>query len=130
MISDKYFTRETVADIIDYSINYKLKKHLTSESDYVRSRAAIAIGLRLEENYAKLSDLLLNEMISDIHFMNIRFGIKSAWIIAMSLAENLREEDYPKLQEAFQKWNREEREGLIEYLKDLPTHVKILTGED
>src|SRR5262245_10938483 len=86
---------------------------LHHEHALARGIAVNVIGLRLEEEYEYYSNLLLKEMSNNIHFEPIRLGIKTAWNIAVILAENLKEKDYPKLKQAFDQWPNSEREDLF-----------------
>jgi len=125
----KIFPPNTVADIKDRNLE-EIQQHLQSDHDFPRSKTAILIGHRINEDYNKYSDLLLREMNNDIHFLNVRFGIKSAWTIAIVLIENLKKEDYGKIKSEFDKWDTEEKTGLIDYLKDHPDYIRILkTGQ-
>lgn len=117
--------KEIVNDIFNNNIDDILMK-LKDDYHLARTRAAILISLRMNEDYPKYSQLLLTEMNKDIHFLGVRLGVKSAWTIAVALIENLKVEDYPKIKKEFDKWDKEEKEGLLDWLKDFPDHLKIL----
>ncbi|OPC01941.1 hypothetical protein BAS10_18535 [Elizabethkingia meningoseptica] len=123
---EKIFSKETIKNVPDRELNELINKFLHSDHGLTRSMSIIQIALRVDEDYEKYSKLLLNEMNMLIHFLGIRFGIKSVWTIAISLIENLKKEDYPKIKKEFDKWDKEEKEGLLDWLKDFPDHCKIL----
>lgn len=106
-----------------------LNELLVSDHHLARSHAAINLGSKLQA-HDDYKEILIKQMNNDVQFENVRFGIKSAWTIAVVLAENLKEKDYPRLKEAFDKWDIEEKEGLLDWLKDNPDHIKILTGKN
>ncbi len=122
----KIFSQDTVGIINNRETSDVISNLLHSDHDMPRSHAAMLIGLRIDDDYAKYSELLLKEMNEKIHFLNIRLGVKSVWTVAISLIENLKPEDYPKIKKEFDKWDKEEKEGLLDWLKDFPDHIKIL----
>jgi hypothetical protein len=124
---NKIFDKEVVNDIYDRNI-IDVIEWLSAPHHFPRSKGAMLIAVRINENYPEYSTLLLKEMKNDIHFEPIRFGIKSAWTIAIVLIENLKSEDYPKIKQAFDTWDAEEKEGLLEYLRNHPEHRKVLNG--
>jgi hypothetical protein len=93
-----------------------MEARLRDEHDLTRGIAVNVIGLRLEEGYARYSKVLLDEMNVPIHFSPVKLGIKTAWNIAVVLAENLKETDYMKLKTAFNKWPKGEKTDLLEWL--------------
>lgn len=109
------------------SLEDVLNRGLSSNSDFVRTSCAIFLGLNLNENYNKYSAFLLQELSKEIHFENVRLGIKSAWTIALVLAENLKPEDYHKLKNEFRKWSKEEQEDFLYWLKEFTEQIEILT---
>jgi|GEM_PF-1718833 len=123
---EKILNGSTVENIIDSDLDKVVNQMLHYEHDFHRGRAIILIGIRINEDYPKYSQLLLTEMNKDIHFLGVRLGVKSAWTIAVALIENLKAEDYPKIKKEFDKWDKEEKEGLLDWLKDFPDHLKIL----
>ncbi|EQB93064.1 hypothetical protein CMU93_15610 [Elizabethkingia anophelis] len=123
---EKIFSKETIKNVPDRELNEIVNNFLNSDHGLTRSMSIIQIALRVDEDYEKYSKILLNEMNKHIHFLGIRFGIKSGWTIAISLIENLKKEDYPKIKKEFDKWDKEEKEGLLDWLKNFPDHCKIL----
>ena len=124
----KIYPKETINQVPDREISDIVKEFLNSSHGLSRTISAIQIGHKLKENYQNFSEILLNELNKEIHFESIRLGVPSAWTIAIVLAENLKEKDYPKLREEFNKWNNEEKEGLLDWLKNHPEHIQILLG--
>ncbi|OPC01938.1 hypothetical protein BAS10_18520 [Elizabethkingia meningoseptica] len=123
----KRILTEKMAEVLkDREISDVIDNLLHSEHHMPRSHSAILIGSNINKDYPKYLQLLLNEMNKDIHFLGVRLGVKSAWTIAISLIENLKKEDYPKIKKEFDKWDKEEKEGLLDWLKDFPDHCKIL----
>lgn len=122
----KIFSEETIRIIKDRETVEVVSSMLNSSYHLSRSHAAILVGIRIDENYLNYMQLLLNEMNKEVHFSNIRFGIKSAWTVAISLIEHLKPEDYPKIKQEFDKWDNEEKENLLNWLKQYPEHCKIL----
>lgn len=123
---EKIFSQETIKNVPNRELTELTNKFLNSDHGLTRSMSSIQIALRINENYQKYSELLLNEMNKEIHFLGIRFGIKSAWSIAVALIENLNPEDYPKIKKEFDRWDKEEKDNLLEYLKLHSDHCKIL----
>ncbi|MBL7730355.1 MAG: hypothetical protein JNM88_04190 [Chitinophagaceae bacterium] len=123
----KIFPKETIADVYDHNIDDDIK-YLHSDHDFLRSKTAMLIGNRINEYYDEYSKLLLHEMNEPIHFTHIRFGIKSAWTIAIILAENLKPSDYSKLKAAFSQWSEEEKQEILQWLRNHPDHYRILSG--
>lgn len=122
----KIYPKETISQIPDREVAEIVEEFLHSSHGLSRTVSAIQIGLKLKENYQNCSEILLNELNKEIHFESIRLGVPSAWTIAVVLAENLKEKDYPKLREAFNKWDNEEKEGLLDWLENHPEHIQIL----
>ncbi|NOQ75367.1 MAG: hypothetical protein GQ574_25375 [Crocinitomix sp.] len=113
-------TDEIVSKLIDQESSILFKTH-----------AAIHLGNKLEElGYSEYSDLLLGQLNIESHFEIVRLGVKPAWTLAIVLAENLKEEDYPKLRQEFNKWDSDERDGLLNWIKDFPEQTLILTNAD
>ena len=123
---EKIFLEDTIKNVPDRELSELADKFLNSDHGLTRSMSAIQIALKIDEDHEKYSKLLLNEMNKSIHFLGIRFGIKSAWTIAIVLIENLKPEDYPKIKKEFDKWDKDEKEGLLDWLKDFPNHLKVL----
>lgn len=123
---NKIFEQEILKNVPDRGLEELVSRFLNCDHGLSRSMAAIQIALKLAENYDKYSKLLLNEMNKEVHFLGIRFGIKSAWTIAIVLIENLKQVDYSKIKKEFDKWDNEEKEDLLEWLKSYPEHIKIL----
>ena len=123
---EKIFSEETIKNVPNRELSELINKFLNSDYGLTRSMAAIQIALKIDEDYEKYSKLLLNEMNKNIHFLGIRFGIKSAWTIAIASIENLKPEDYSKIKKEFNKWDEDEKEDLLEYLKSHAEHCKIL----
>ena len=124
---NKIINNDFIEGMKSTAIKEVINDHLKSSYELARSRAAIFLGLKLNESYAKYAHILLQEMNEEIHFENVRLGVKSAWTIAVVLAENLNKKDYQKLKEELDKWEEEEKQGLISWLKDFPDQIKILT---
>lgn len=122
----KIFSQETILNVPNREIPEIIENFLNSDHGLTRGMSAIQIALKINDDYPKLSLLLLNEMNKKIHFLNIRFGIKSAWTLAISLIENLKPDDYFKIKKEFDRWNKEEKEDILNWLKDFPDHLKIL----
>lgn len=122
----KIITKSWIEETGKFKDEEAINEKLHSSSDFMRSNAAIYIGLHLQSNYLRLSRILLNEMEKDVHFENVRLGIKSAWTIALVLAENLNASEYSHLKTAFSNWPKEERDGLLNWLKDYPEQKSIL----
>jgi hypothetical protein len=116
----------TIENIKDSNLDKVVEQMLNYDHDFHRGRAAILIGIRINEDYPKYSQLLISEMNKEIHFLGVRLGVKSAWTIAIVLIENLKPADYPKIKKEFDKWDEDEKEGLLDWLKDFPDHCKIL----
>ncbi len=123
---NKIFSQETINSIKNRDTKDIIDNFLHATHDMPRSHAAILIGLRINNDYQKYSKLLLEEMAKKIHFQNVRLGIKSAWTVAISAIENLNPIDYFKIKNEFDKWDEEERQNLLEWLKHHPYHCKIL----
>lgn len=126
---EKIVLPNLVASISDKKTTTVINEFLHSDNPMMRIHAAMLISLRMDEHYKKYSELLLKELKNPLHFQIVRLGVKSAWIIAVGLAENLKEEDYYKLQDSILEWEMEEREGLKDWLKDFPTQIGILFKE-
>lgn len=122
----KIIAKEWVKDILDTDLSEIIKNRLNADHHLPRTRAAILIGLRINEDYDKYSELLLQEMNKSIHFGGVRLGVPSAFTIAVALIENLQEKDYPKIKETFDKWEAEDKDYLLGWLSDFPDHKKIL----
>ena len=122
----KIISQETINSFPKRSIVQLQKDFLHDKHDLGRTMAIICIGSELANNYFEISKLLLNEMQNKIHFGNVRLGIKSAWTLAIVLIENLKDVEHIKLKQEFDKWDIEERDALLEWLKDFPEHLKIL----
>lgn len=122
----KILTEKMFEVIKERETSEVIENLLNANHDLPRTHAVILIGFRINDDYKNYSKLLLEEMNKDIHFLNVRLGIKSAWTTAVALIENLKEKDYPKIKEQFDKWDLEERENLLEWLEDFPEHRKIL----
>jgi hypothetical protein len=122
----KIFTGASVKDMADMPIDKVINEHLRANSDLVRSRAAIFIGMRINDDYDKYSNLLLSEMNEEIHFQNVRILSKSAWTIAIILIENLRDKDFFKIKLCFDKWDVDKQEDLVFHIKDFPSYISIL----
>ncbi len=118
---------KSLAEIEGYfTIKEAMDAKIHSELDSVRSNAAILIGLKMDENYSRYSSFLLDELGEPIHHENVRLGIKSAWTIALVLAENLKSSDYPKLKKQFATWDKEDKELMLLWLADYPEQSNIL----
>lgn len=122
----RILTESMIDSIKDRATVELIEDFLNSNHHLPRTHAAITIGLRMHKNYSQYSTLLLEEMNQEIHFSNVSGGVKSAWSIAVSLAENLREVDYPKLKAAFKKWDSDEQKNLLEWIADFPEQQAIL----
>ncbi|MFT6923197.1 MAG: hypothetical protein ACJA1C_002219 [Crocinitomicaceae bacterium] len=124
---NKIITKSWVKDNSSFDLQEALKEDkISSHSAAVRDSSIIFIGLSLDENYEKYTNALFVALEKDVHFGNVRLGIKSAWTIALVLAENLRPKDYLKLKNSFSKWPKEEKKGLLDWLKDYPEQSQIL----
>lgn len=123
---EKIFSENTIKNIPNRESNELVNKFLHSDHGLSRSMSVIQIALKVNENYPKYSQLLLSEMNKKIHFQGIRLGIKSAWTLAVVLIENLKPQDYLKIKKEFDKWDEDEKNGLLDWLEDFPDHLKIL----
>ena len=124
----KIYPKETISQVPDREISELESDFLNSDHGIKRTLSAIQIGLKINEDYKNNSQLLLKELNKEIHFESIRLGVPSAWTIAIVLTENLKETDFPKLRKEFKKWNHEQKELFLSWLKDHPEHIQILTG--
>lgn len=123
---ERIFTEETIKNVPERDTNEIINKFLNSDHGLTRSMSAIQIALKSNNDYKKHSEILLDEMNKNIHFLGVRFGIKSAWTIAIALIECLKKEDYFKVKNEFDKWSEDKKKGLLAWLKDYPDHSKIL----
>lgn len=124
---EKIYSHETIKNVPERELSETIDNFLHSDHGLSRSMSVIKIALQVNDDYQKYSTLLLKEMNEKVHFLSIRFGIKSAWTVAISAIENLNPEDYPKIKKEFYKWDADEKQGLTEWLKDFPDHIKILS---
>lgn len=123
----KIITEEFYETIKERRIAEAIEDFLNDNLHMARTNAIAMIALNLDENYREYSKLLLTEMTNEIHFGIVRLGAKSAWALAIALAENLKPEDYAELQKQFAKWDDEEKELLLDWIKDFPEQISILT---
>lgn len=115
-----------IAPINDRDTAAVIKDCLHVNLGMMRIHAAMLIALRINEQYENYRELLLEELNNPLHFQSVRLGVKSAWIIAVGLAENLTPADYQRLKECMLQWDVEEREGLKEWLADFPVQRSII----
>ena len=122
----KIISQKIIDNLPNREIDIWIKEFLHADHGLSRELAIISIASKLRENYSKYSQMLLNEMNNEVHFMGVRLGNKSAWTLAIALIENLKTEDYIRIKQEFNRWGEEEKEGLLDWLKDFPDHRKIL----